>query len=180
MVRLRKPRLHLFVSTNQSRAANALQEVRGLQTTKGKASTLFLERRRNHIGRTRIAPHHLKTDVRIVERTQVFPTFLDQRVARNPGVDKEGTVKEQRVWQVVEELHVVPEHFDRQVRLERVNRFGGLYPSVNLTFVLQVVLVVAAQHVHVLRCGYEHLQRRSKHAVQTEESAIDVVAQQDQ
>src|SRR5690606_34760391 len=72
------------------------------------------------------------------------------------------------------------EDVDVEVRLERVDRLGRLHAAEDPPLVLDVVLVVAAQHEDVLRRGHEEPEHRAEDAVQAEEPAIDVVAEEDE
>src|SRR6185312_1380642 len=60
------------------------------------------------------------------------------------------------------------------------DRLGRLHAAVDVAFELDVVLVIAAQHRDELGLGREELEHDAEDAVQREEAAIDVVAEEDE
>ena len=66
------------------------------------------------------------------------------------------------------------------MRLERVDGLRGLHAAVDVALELDEVLVVAAQHDHVLGRREIEQEHRAQHAVEAEDAAVDVVAEQHQ
>ena len=161
-------------------AADLRHESAKLLAAEGEPGAGLLQLVGDHVGLAGVAPQHLEADVLAVEGRQVLPLLGEQGVARDAGVHEQHLVEQQHVGHGVEEVEEAREHVDGQQAGQAVDRLGRAHAAVHLALVLDVVLVVAAQHEHVLRHGQEQVEDRAQHAVVAEAAAVDVVAEQDQ
>src|SRR5690606_14545911 len=113
-------------------ASEPLQKRQALQSTKGKPCRLLLKSRWDDVGKAGVAPHHLKSNIPLVEAVQALVGLLQLAVAWNATVHEQEAIQEQHVRERHKKLDVVTEYVVGQVRFEGIHCLGGAYGTVHL------------------------------------------------
>src|SRR5690554_1929631 len=142
--------IFFFVAADKRLDTDTLKEGGRLKFAEGKARALLLKRGRDHIGRARIAPHHLEADVFIVQRREIDPALLQQPIARDPAMNEEGLPEKEHIRERLEDLAIMTEDVDIEMRLQRIDRLGGLHAAKDPAFIFDIIFVVPAEEEDML------------------------------